>query len=520
MSKILLVDDEEGIRLILGRQLKRAGHEITQASDGMEAVEYLEHGEFDLILSDMNMPRLDGMGLLAKALNIAPSTEFIILTGHGNLENAVEAFKTGNVFDYLLKPLDDITQLNAIVGRALERRSLKSENTRLIAELQTRIDELEKAKDSLAKLAERDGLTELLNYRAIHHRLNTALRQADSVSVVLVDLDGFKMMNDTYGHPTGDKVLQHVADHLRAACPENGFAGRCGGDEFMVVLPDMTGDGALDISVKIRENLHAHPFINPEGTSLPIHICFGIANSSSTDRSAISLLAAADGALYESKHSGGDTATLHMVARNEDDGRPTHNAYSVLDGLLTAVDNKDRYTRQHSEHMTGFALQIAQKLGLSDQTCEIVRVAGLLHDVGKIGVPDAVLRKPGKLTNEEYEMMKTHVTLSTAIIHGLPHLSDIMDAVSYHHERWDGKGYPTGKAGMDIPLLGRIMAVADAFSAMTLDRPYRAGLNIEIALHEIEKGAGTQFDPTLAKLFVEAMREHLATEPASEKKAA
>jgi HD-GYP domain-containing protein (c-di-GMP phosphodiesterase class II) len=135
-----------------------------------------------------------------------------------------------------------------------------------------------------------------------------------------------------------------------------------------------------------------------------------------------------------------------------------------------------------------------------------MRVAGLLHDVGKIGVPTHILRKPGKLTNDEYEAIKNHVTLSTLIIHGLPHLADIQDAVANHHERWDGSGYPRGLKGEEIPLLGRVMAVADAFSAMTLDRPYRSGLQTEVALQRIEEGAGTQFDPELARTFVALMR--------------
>jgi HD-GYP domain-containing protein (c-di-GMP phosphodiesterase class II) len=138
-------------------------------------------------------------------------------------------------------------------------------------------------------------------------------------------------------------------------------------------------------------------------------------------------------------------------------------------------------------------------------------MAGILHDIGKIGVPDSILRKPGPLTHEEYEVMKGHVMLSSLIIHGLPNLEDILDAVSNHHERWDGKGYPRGLSGKQIPLLGRVMAIADAFSAMTMDRPYRAGLPIDRALEEVTRGAGTQFDPNLAQEFVRAISARMAS---------
>ncbi len=505
MARILLADDEEGLRLLLGRQLKRSGHEVIPACDGQQAAELLGSDTFDLIVSDMKMPRMDGMALLAHARTVAPDTEFIVLTGHGNLENAVEAFKTGNVFDYLLKPLEDIAELSAIVERALERKKLREENGQLVKQMQEHIVQLEEVRAQLAYLAERDGLTGLLNYRAIHQRLEDMLAGTENVAVCLLDMDSFKMLNDTYGHPVGDEILRHISRIIAQSCAENYYAGRCGGDEFMLVLPGITGRAACLLAEQIRQNIHDTPFVNPEGTALPICLCFGVADTTATGRSSVSLLTAADGALYESKRTGGDQVTLHMVDQDADQPLQ-YNAYTVLDGLVTAVDHKDRYTRLHSEHMTGFALQIAEKMGMSDNTLEIVRIAGLLHDVGKIGVPDTVLRKPGNLTEEEYEVMKTHVTLSAAIIHGLPHLPDILDAVAHHHERWDGKGYPFGKKGEEIPLLGRVMAVADAFSAMTLDRPYRAGIPVEQALDRILQGAGSQFDPQIAELFVQMMR--------------
>lgn len=513
MAKILLADDEEALRLLLGRQLRRAGHEVSLAEDGLVAANLLASESFDVVVSDMKMPRLDGMGLLERARQIAPKVEFIILTGHGNMENAVQAFKTGNVFDYLLKPLDDIHELDAVVARAVERRFLRSENGRLVEELEGRIAELEEAKTRLLYLSERDGLTGLYNHRTIHAKLREALREPDArLAVMSLDMDGFKLLNDTYGHPVGDQILRLVADALGNSCPPTSLLGRCGGDEFMVVCLDADARLAETYAQQTRCYLQAHPFVNPEGTPLPIRLCFGIADTVTGGRSPIELVAAADAALYSSKHAGGNAVTLHLVDGSGDtkDNLTQGTAFSVLEGLVTAIDNKDKYTRAHSEHMTQFALKLTEALGHSDETINVIRVAGLLHDIGKIGVPDTILQKPGKLTDEEYEVMKTHVTLSAAIIHGLPHLGDIIDAVANHHERWDGKGYPAGLAGDKIPLLGRIMAVADAFSAMTLDRPYRAGMEIERALQEIEKGAGSQFDPKLAQVFVEAMRSELS----------
>ena len=518
MAKILLADDEEGLRTMMGRQLRRAGHEVTLAVDGREAADLLQDNTFDVVVSDMKMPRMDGMGLLDHAKRIAPDTEFIILTGHGNMENAIEAFKTGNVFDYLLKPLDDIFELDGAVERAAERRFLRHENVRLVGELRNRVEELEVARQQLAELADHDGLTGLLNHRAIHARLQEALDSTDNttVSVMMLDLDRFKRLNDTYGHPVGDQALRHIANALRARCDDRALLGRCGGDEFMIALPGVTAEEAADLADAIKAHIAAEPFLNPEGTALPLQICFGIADDRTIGRSPLSLIAAADAALYAGKESGGNSVRVHGLTLVDTDAMTIKSTFDVFAGLINTIDLKDRYTRHHSEHMTAFALQIARAAGCSEETYNVMRIAGLLHDVGKIGIPDAILRKPGKLTADEYEVMKGHVTLSALIIHGLPHMNDILDAVANHHERWDGKGYPQGLVGEQIPFLGRIMAIADAYSAMTLDRPYRAALNTDAALAEIERGMGTQFDPTLAQLFIDTIRAN-STVPVCER---
>ncbi len=493
---------------MMGRQLRRAGHNVTVAEDGVEAISILEQETFDVVVSDLKMPRADGMAVLARANEISPETEFVILTGHGTMENAVDAFKTGRVFDYLLKPLEDIRELDGVVARAAERRQLRTLNARLIEEQQRQIVELEEARTQLAHLADCDGLTGLLNHRAIHKCLEDFLTQNSSslLALAMLDMDGFKLINDTYGHPTGDDMLRYLTSVLQASCANNMVLGRCGGDEFLIVAPDTSAAQLQEVAQEVHGRLDERPFCAPDGSRLPVRVCIGIVDTQSVGHSMSSLVAAADSALYEAKAHGGDEVTLRLDTDESLGSVPSQ--FSVLDSLITTIDRKDHYTKHHSEHVTYFALILAQAMGLSNETCNAMRIAGLLHDVGKIGVPDYILRKPGKLTSEEYEVMKGHVTLSALIIHGLPRLNDIHDAVANHHERWDGAGYPSGLAGEQIPVLGRVMAIADAFSAMTLDRPYRKGLSVDEAIEEIARHSGSQFDPNLAQVFLEQIRSH------------
>jgi diguanylate cyclase (GGDEF)-like protein/putative nucleotidyltransferase with HDIG domain len=313
-------------------------------------------------------------------------------------------------------------------------------------------------------------------------------------------------LNDAYGHPVGDQVLRNVALALQSVCDETALLGRCGGDEFMVALPGFTAQEASKMAETIRAYIAEHPFRNPEGVALPLQLCFGIADDRGQSRSPVTLVAAADAALYAGKQGGGNAVTIHKLVISDSDATNSRNKFDVFEGLINTIDQKDRYTRHHSEHMTGYALKLTQAAGCSMETYNIVRIAGMLHDIGKIGIPNAILRKPGKLTDDEYEVMKNHVTISALILHGLPHMPDILAAVANHHERWDGKGYPQGLAGEQIPFLGRIMAIADAFSAMTLDRPYRIAMTLDAALAQVESGIGTQFDPKLARLFIDSIR--------------
>ena len=314
MSKILIADDEESLRQLLARQLSRGGYEVFCAEDGVEALAALERTPFDLVISDMKMPRLDGMGLLRAAQERQLPVDFVILTGHGNLEGAVEAFRNGNVVDYLLKPLEDIRILNRIVEKALEARQLKRENAHLLKEM--------------TRVALEDGLTGLLNYRGIHNQLEILLAQNRPLSVALLDMDHFKYINDLYGHPFGDRVLCRIAETLRQATQGEAVLGRCGGDEFMLILPDRPQHEAIGVIEQIRALLANQPMETPEGRRIPLALCFGVADVHTAGSTSARLVAAADVALYQSKRSGGNQITAYNTA-------PEHSEASLL-GTQTA----------------------------------------------------------------------------------------------------------------------------------------------------------------------------------------
>ena len=179
----------------------------------------------------------------------------------------------------------------------------------------------------------------------------------------------------------------------------------------------------------------------------------------------------------------------------------SHQGFLMLDALVTAVDNKDRYTRRHSEDVMRYAIQIASDLNLDKHAQHTLQVAALLHDVGKIGVPDRILRKPGLLTDEEFDAIRQHPMMGAVIVGAVPGFEETLEAIRHHHERWDGKGYPLGLAGCEVPLPARIMAVADAYSAMTMDRPYRQGKLPEDALRILLLGSGSQWDPDCVAAF-------------------
>jgi diguanylate cyclase (GGDEF)-like protein len=365
------------------------------------------------------------------------------------------------------------------------------------------------------KLADRDPVTGLLNHRSAYKRLHQEVERhqaaGKSMAVLMMDLDNFKLFNDTYGHPAGDEVLKRVAGILRKSCREVDIVARYGGDEFIVLLPETSPKMAVKSAEKIQAALGKERFRCEDSCPLPIGFSYGVSVFPEDAREVQDLVAIADANLYQSKTAGGNRITARG-ASTTDSTLVYVKGFDLFRAMVAAIDNKDGYTRQHSEEVTTYSLEIAKALKLGDDLLQTIQLSGILHDVGKIGVPDAVLRKPGKLTDEEFDMMKQHPVFGALIVGAMPGMEEVVLGVRHHHERWDGRGYPDKLAGEGIPLIGRIMAIADAFSAMTTHRPYRKALSERQALTEVRCGLGTQFDPTIGALFVQLREERLTSE--------
>jgi diguanylate cyclase (GGDEF)-like protein/putative nucleotidyltransferase with HDIG domain len=366
---------------------------------------------------------------------------------------------------------------------------------------------------ALVDAFDRDSLTGTLDHGALVKLVATSLERARrdqaALGVALIDIDNFRSLNETYGHDAGDQALLTLTDMLRRSLPGDVTFGRYGPDEFLVVAPAGSVASMIDVLERLRSMLIDHALQFDASERLPLTVSAGVCLYPDHADSVTALLTAMALTLQEAKASGGDAV---RVAGQVMATPPETRTFDVFQGLIFAVDTKDRYTKQHSEDVARYGVFLARRLGLPDEVVETIRVAGLLHDVGKIGIPDGILRKPGKLTADEYDIVKQHVALGDLIVRDLPEVEVIRSGVRHHHERWDGGGYLDHLLGEEIPLVARILAVGDAFSAMTTTRPYRKAMPVKEALRRLEDAAGTQLEERLVVLFVNGL-ETMADAP-------
>jgi diguanylate cyclase (GGDEF)-like protein len=362
----------------------------------------------------------------------------------------------------------------------------------------------------LSDAAVTDSLTGLLNRRGFQQLFDTELERArrsgQPLSLIVGDLDNFKSLNDRYGHGAGDRALEQLALILGTAKRRIDTAARIGGEEFAMILPDSDHHAALILAERMRREVRETFMYEPH----ELTISLGVATFPLHGTEADVLVALADEALYAAKALGRDRTVVFsgdlsadVEAATGSSPRRARHAATVL-ALADVVDARDRRTAAHSQEVGRYAAAIARELGLPEEAIEQVRFGGIVHDVGKIAVPDSVLRKPGWLSAEEWHEMRRHPEVGARILAGAS-LGDVSAWVLAHHERPDGGGYPSGLAADSIPLEARILAVADAYEAMTSHRVYREALGPDEARAELVRCSGSQFDKVVVDAFLRVL---------------
>ena len=415
----------------------------------------------------------------------------------------------------LAKPLDDLVHAAQSVSDGGWPAALNVQRDDEIGLLQSVFNDmtsaLKRSQERMLSLVDTDPLTELENHRKFKERLDQEVFRAcmsnKSLVLCLIDIDKFAEYNAVHGLAAGDEALRTMSRLLNQVAPDIAFLARYGGEEFTMLLPLNTLETAESILATMQQ-------LSKGRFATPLTFSAGIAEVTHGITTGAGLLLSAEMALSRAKQLGCDRVCRFDAvpgASCEDDPFQLQKflqdtTLSTIQALAGAVDAKDPYTQGHSVRVAQYASDLAAYLCYPTEFVDLVYKTGTLHDVGKIGVPDSILSKPSRLDSEEQAIMETHTVLGELIVKKAPQLSEMLPGVRHHHERWDGKGYPDRLMGSQIPVLARFIAIADTFDAMTSDRPYRRGVSDNMALEEIKRKAGEQFDPELAESFVRMMR--------------
>ena len=476
-KRILVVDDYAPTRNLVTEALDQTGnYEISDAENGLEALKLFKSSRYDMVITDNMMPGMGGMELLHALRRIDVSVPVIMITANPAVELTVSAMKSG-VVDFLKKPFD-IDGLLFKVDLYLRDEGVLDEAAR---------------QETLGLNVEREQLS-LKSY--IYETIEKAAGDNDEIFDTIVEL-ALRIVDGESG------LLLLYDEEYRKFYPKvvRGRERHDAGMDHMSALSDLFREVVEKRDAAMRHS-DSDPLIAPSVICAPLMIRNHVLG-------VLSIRKKASGGIFNQNDLHHILSLAKRASLNLENKILYESIYDNLmntfKSLVTSIQVRDHYTEEHSARVSEMAIKICRRLNMTPSDVESMRIASLLHDIGKISIPDYVLLKPGNLTQEEYQVIKGHPVIGDHILSHVVLLDKERHIIRHHHERWDGKGYPDGISGRDIPLLSRVLSVADSFDAMISDRPYRKGLVLEMAAGELERGKNTQFDGEIVDIFRDAL---------------
>jgi len=469
--RLLVVEDDPMVSSFCTRLLQMKGYTVRTAFNGREALDILQTHQFDLVLTDLQMPEMGGMALLREMREHYPDIDTIMFTAYATVETAREALKLG-AFDYLTKPFS-VDELERTVSRAVEWRRVRQERRRL---------------------------SEVVALYEISQTFTSTLDTETAVREIV------ELLWRRFAPAALSLSLVHPEDHELELLAHRGAPSRATVGARVPIRPDVCCDALLEGHAQLVDA--ASPIDSSRLARLVLR---------SNDRPVglLDLTRSPDQPGFDSDDRTLLAICASQIAASLDNSRLYRQLkqqnIETIAALAASIDARDPYTAGHSMQVMCYAVRLGEVVGLNADRIEALRYGGLLHDIGKIGVPDAILLKPAPLSSEEMEIMRAHAVIGVEIVRGIKALRAVLPIIRHHHERIDGAGYPDGLSGDQIPLEARVMAIADAYDTMTSDRAYRRAMSQDEAIAELRRGRGVQWDASLIDQFIDLLRAEAHT---------
>jgi response regulator RpfG family c-di-GMP phosphodiesterase len=489
-EKILFVDDEESILDIASEYFQQKGYQVVTAKNGLEAVKILGDENIDCCFTDINMPEMDGLELAEHLRKTDNTIPVIIMTGYPSLENTIRTLKNG-VVDFLIKPVN-LNRMEVCLRRVLRERQLFVENIILKKEVEGK-EQLERLnRELLYKVEELNILNKIMSDFTITSSSSDVFKRLVDTTIKIMHTDEarFYVINEAVKRPFKVTAAISIPNKTKSSAGTDKAIEKLimetVSDEMPLLISENKGARSLPEDIL---SFMAVPLAIREKVFGVLTACIKKSSIRFTEKDLYYLSFMTNKAAY----------AIENLALYEN---IYENLFSTLYAFVKAIEARDPYTQQHSNRVTSISIVIGKEMGCTSEELDILNFAGHLHDIGKIGIRDAILLKPGTYTEEERNIIKEHPIIGASIIGQLWLLDSEKQIIKHHHERFDGTGYPDGLKNKEIPLLARILSVADVYDALASDRAYRKKMEKNEIIKIIKKGRGTQFDPDVVNAFL------------------